>query len=346
MTISLKMVTRKDTQLLTELLTKAFNADTEYYFGEGETGGPPGYDDGCLANKMIESESLKSFMICKKDKKVGCISVDVYLREVAYFCIHPDYHHQGIGTSVWQQMEEIYGENEWLVETPDYSLKNHAFYEKLGFKKIGEKAYSSTAKSFVFEKIDRTKLTRETVKKLVQNQPDFMRLLEIVDDLSLRDGWIVAGTLRNYLWNVLSKDNNLDFMTDIDVAFYDKNVAYEKNQDIQDELIGQYPEFNWEVKNQVYMHGHNPNTSNYRSTRDAVYHYPEKCTSVAIRLNQGQLDVFCPYGLEDIEKFRVVPTPYTLLDAQRAMLYNKRQENKKWKETFPKLTIISASAEE
>lgn len=339
MGIQLRPVIEKDEKVMTEILIKSFDSDTQYYFGENAKDGPPGYDNGILAQKLIKAENLVSFMIYKENAQVGCISLDRYDREIAYFCVLPEYHQQGIGTIVWEKIEKMYGSNEWLVETPDYSLKNHAFYEKLGFVKIDEKSYSSVAKSFVFEKIDKTKLTREKIKGLVQEQVDFMRLLKIVDSLSLKDSWIVAGTVRNYLWNVLSKSNELDAMTDIDVAFYDKDMSYEKNQEIQDELTNKYPDFNWEVKNQVYMHVHNPNTSIYKSTRDAVYHYPERCTAVAIRINEGEIDIFCPYGLDDIEHFVVAPTPYIMSDMERTKLYNKRQKMKKWNEKYPNLVI-------
>lgn len=340
MDVQLKQVTEKDEKGITEILIRSFNSDTQYYFGNQSVGGPPGYDDGSLARKIIKAENLSSFMICQHDKNIGCISIDTYNREVAYFCIVPEYHHQGIGTVVWQKIELMYGTNEWLVETPDYSLKNHGFYEKIGFKKIDEKIYSTTAKSFVFEKIDRTKLTRENVKKLVRQQPEFMRLLKIIDSLLLRDAWIVAGTVRNYLWNVLSNSNVLDVTTDIDVAFYDANISYEKNREIEEHLKQIYPKYKWEVKNQIYMNGHNPNTPSYVSTRDAVYHYPEKCTAVAIRLNQGEIEVFCPYGLDDIEQFKVTPTPYVMRDKKRIILYNKRQKMKSWNEKYHKLDIM------
>ncbi|RST94079.1 hypothetical protein CBF36_06780 [Vagococcus bubulae] len=339
MTIWLEPVTETDTEVLTDILMKSFNSDTQYYFGDNEVGGPPGYDDGTIAQKLIKSENLISFMIYREDERVGCISINSYEREIAYFCVLPDYHQKGIGRTVWQQIESMYGTNEWLVETPDYSLKNHAFYEKLGFVKIGEKMYSPVAKSCVFEKIDKDKLTRDKVKKLIKQQPEFMSLLRIVSELQLNDGWIVAGTIRNYLWNSLLDNHVLDTSTDIDVAFYDVAVSYEKNREIEEHLKQVYPTYKWEVKNQIYMNGHNPNTSTYMSTRDAVYHYPEKCTAIAIRLNQGEIEVFCPYGLDDIEQFKVTPTPYVMRDKKRIKLYNDRQKTKKWQEKYPKLTI-------
>jgi len=46
----------------------------------------------------------------------------------------------------------MFPEKKWQVETPAYSLRNHRFYKKLGFKKIGERAYDSETTAFLFEK--------------------------------------------------------------------------------------------------------------------------------------------------------------------------------------------------
>lgn len=164
--IKLVPVTKKDKELLTAILVKSFDSDTQYYYGEKAKGGPPGYDNGELSIKIIDSEELDSFLIKNSDSLAGCISLNIYQREIAYFCLLPEYQSKGLGTIVWEEIEKIYGTNDWSVETPAYSLKNHAFYKKLGFKKIYEKTYSSEATSYVFEKNDISKLSRKKNKRI------------------------------------------------------------------------------------------------------------------------------------------------------------------------------------
>ena len=56
-------------------------------------------------------------------------------------------------TSMHTELEEEYTEaRTWMLETPDYSKRNHHFYEKCGFKKIGEHVFEDGGKSFVFIK--------------------------------------------------------------------------------------------------------------------------------------------------------------------------------------------------
>ena len=77
---------------------------------------------------------------------------------------------------------------------------------------------------------------------------------------------------------------------------FDPEVTYEKTQVIQKKLQASYPNYQWEVKNQVFMHQHSPHTAPYQSARDAVSKYPERCTAIAARLQDGELELL-PYGM-------------------------------------------------
>lgn len=138
---------------ITRIMTASFNYDTAFYFGEGKTDGPPGYDDGSLATKVLQDERIQTWFICQGTEKVGCISLDLKNWEVKYFCLLPDFINQGIGSQVWREVNSRFGERPWFLETPDYSLRNHAFYKKLGFVKVREKEYPTGERSFLYEKI-------------------------------------------------------------------------------------------------------------------------------------------------------------------------------------------------
>ena len=88
------------------------------------------------------------------------------------------------------------------------------------------------------------------------------------------------------------------------------------------------------------MHLHSPNTRPYTSSQDAMSKYPERCTAVGLRLlENGQLELFAPYGLDDIFHFYVQPTPHFLEDISRRQLYNKRIQKKEWQKKWSKLQI-------
>lgn len=150
--IYLKSVKHEEVNRLQEIMEASFNYDTEIYFGKGEKSGPTGYDDGSLAKKIMMDKLIQTRFIMRGEKVVGFISWERQKCIINYFCISPEYINQGIGTRAWQLFEEMYQESDWLVETPSYSKRNHFFYEKLGFKKIGEKNYGFKAQSYLYKK--------------------------------------------------------------------------------------------------------------------------------------------------------------------------------------------------
>ena len=126
----------------------------------------------------------------------------------------------------------------------------------------------------------------------------------------------------------------------MDLVFYDPEISYEETLQIEQELKKTYPQYAWEVKNQVYMHQHSPGTAPYHSACDAVSKYPEQCTALAVRLRkEGQLELFLPYGTKDIEDFIVQPTPHFLASPERLAVYTERMKKKDWQSKWPPLEV-------
>lgn len=183
-------------------------------------------------------------------------------------------------------------------------------------------------------------LSEREILHAFSSDQDMMTLLTIIRDLQLKDSWLCAGSVRNFIWNRLSNQLGFDTDTDVDVIFFDPDVSYEETLNIENWLKRAFPPYRWEVKNQIYMHVHSPNTPPYTSSRDAMSKYPECCTAVGLRLlDNGRLELFAPYGLDDILHFRVQPTPHFLEDADRRQLYNMRIQKKDWQKKWNNLQI-------
>ena len=173
-----------------------------------------------------------------------------------------------------------------------------------------------------------------------RENPDMMAILTIISNLGLKDSWLAAGSVRNFIWNLLSDKPAFDRDTDVDVIFFDPDVSYEETLAIERQLKKDFPQYQWELKNQVYMHLHSPHTSPYTSSRDAMSKYPERCTALGLRLHvDATLELFAPYGLEDILNFQVAPTPHFLENEDRMKLYQKRLSKKNWREKWKNLTF-------
>ena len=183
-------------------------------------------------------------------------------------------------------------------------------------------------------------LIRQDLLQAIQLNTDLMKILIIIRNLGLKDSWLAAGSVRNFIWNLLSDKSPFDRGTDVDVIFFDPDVSYEETVSLEKKLREDFPQYQWELKNQVYMHQHSPHTVPYTSSRDAMSKYPERCTAIGLRLNEGStLELFAPYGLEDILKFQVHPTPHFLENEDRMKLYQTRLSKKNWQEKWKNLTF-------
>ena len=146
-----------DYEMLTKIMTAAFNEDTEMHTNVKEDG-PTGYNDGSLIRWLNEHEDFESYKAVYKGIIVGAFTVgiktnDEYSLEMLY--IDPKNKGKHLGTIVWKDIELRYvNAKRWTVETPDYSTRNHHFYtKKCGFTFLKENTYDSGCKSFVFEKL-------------------------------------------------------------------------------------------------------------------------------------------------------------------------------------------------
>ena len=184
------------------------------------------------------------------------------------------------------------------------------------------------------------KIAEQDILKQFKADKDLMTILTMIRSLQLKESWLAAGSVRNFIQNYLSNQPGFDKETDVDVIFFDPAISYEETLKIETKLKENYPNYSWELKNQVYMHIHNPNTEPYRDSRDAMSKYPERCTAIGLRLlDNDQLELFAPYGLDDILEFRIASTPHFLEDADRRPLYNMRIQKKDWQKKWNNLQI-------
>ena len=60
----------------------------------------------------------------------------------------------------------------------------------------------------------------------------------------------------------------------------------------------------------------------------------------SFQLNDYQeLEVFIPFGTDDLINFRVSPTPHYFSDKERQTVYNERVKKKNWNTIWPNISI-------
>lgn len=152
-----KVATEDDIPILTDIMTRTFDDDTQKHLGEPK-GGPPGYDTGEFFHQwMIGQEASTGYKIILDDKVIGAFIVFIFdhgNNSLGTMFIDPKYQNKGIGTKTWKFIEESYPESKsWILDTPGWAKRNHHFYEKVcGFKKIEERPEEGVGTLFIFQK--------------------------------------------------------------------------------------------------------------------------------------------------------------------------------------------------
>ncbi|MBO2535737.1 nucleotidyltransferase family protein [Rummeliibacillus suwonensis] len=175
------------------------------------------------------------------------------------------------------------------------------------------------------------------LKKIIKDDQHMMEILQAVEQLHLQDSWICAGFIRNKVWDVLHQTHTA--ARDIDVIYFDhQDISKETEKLLEKKLYEIVPNQPWSVKNQARMHlknGIKPFTSSY----DGVAHFPEIPTSVAIKVQNDQLEIMAPYGLEDLFQKKVKPTPGYQKGSPLHRIYVQRMKEKQWNTIWKDLII-------
>jgi ribosomal protein S18 acetylase RimI-like enzyme len=119
----------------------AFHDDARLYPGV-PIGGPPGYDSveamlatiarGQCHKVAVDGEIVGAITVV--DQGEGHFHLDV-------LAIDPAHHNKGVGTQAMAFIERTFPAALWTLETPTFATRNQYFYEKLGFRRIGETIY-------------------------------------------------------------------------------------------------------------------------------------------------------------------------------------------------------------
>jgi len=171
---------------------------------------------------------------------------------------------------------------------------------------------------------------------LVAGDAWLMTVLGIVRALNLPDWAVAAGAVRNLVWDSLTAKPVRTQPGDVDVLYYDaRDTALAREAEAEAALAARL-ELPWQVRNHARMHLRNGDPP-YRDTADALRHWLETPTCVAVRLERDdRLTVIAPHGLDDLFAVAVRPTPHGRL---RLAAYRGRLAAKDWRGQWPVLTI-------
>jgi GNAT superfamily N-acetyltransferase len=133
-----------DAEALTRTQSRAFDNDAVIYPGM-DVDGPPGYNS--LEETLKDIEKYIYYTIRADGQIVG--GIIVFDRGDGHFhldriFIDPDHHNRGIGQQAMRFLHDTFAAKKWTLDTPIYAVRNHHFYEKMGYVKVGKKTEGET----------------------------------------------------------------------------------------------------------------------------------------------------------------------------------------------------------
>lgn len=169
-----------------------------------------------------------------------------------------------------------------------------------------------------------------------------MSILELVRDCHLRQGAVAAGSIRNTVWQVRS-GQAVQLLSDIDVVFFDPDRPASDDLEIYAQLTRLAPQYQWQVKNEVYMAHYNfSDTPEFSSVVDAIGHFVEVPTCVGAYLDGEELRLIAPHGVDDLLNLRCQPIPFYQQDERHLAIYRQRMAAKQWQSIWPRLEVQPA----
>lgn len=153
--ITFEKASDKDAIQLAKVQTRTFDDDSRRYLGSS-AGGPPGYDSPHWQIRMIHEGIY--FKILNENNLIG--GIIVFKAENSHYVlgrifIDPGFQNIGIGSQAMRFLEEHFKDaRKWTLRTPEWATRNHYFYSKCGFMKIGNtELLPEGFMEFQFEKI-------------------------------------------------------------------------------------------------------------------------------------------------------------------------------------------------
>lgn len=186
----------------------------------------------------------------------------------------------------------------------------------------------------------------DVFEKIISNNKKLMKILDVLEKYALENSnfknWYVgAGGVNQTVFNYYHGYEGDYGIKDYDIVYFDEDTSYEAEDVIIKDLEKRLKDLDIvsDIKNQARVHiWYNPkygtNREPYTSCEDAVSSWGSTVTCIGIRKENGQLIVYCPYGLNDLFSLTIRPVK-RYFDKES---YEAR--SKRWKAKWDKLNIV------
>ncbi|MGL4238973.1 nucleotidyltransferase family protein [Tabrizicola sp.] len=158
-------------------------------------------------------------------------------------------------------------------------------------------------------------IQEQAFREIIAQSPHLTGWLRTLKALDLPDSWIVSGAIYNQVWNHLTGRPLLYGIKDIDIFYFDPDLSYEVEDRAIHRVTAHFPpEPPIELRNEARVHlwyseRFGQPYPQLTSAREAIDLFASRTHAVGARLTEKGLELYAPYGLDDIFSFRLTPNP-------------------------------------
>lgn len=166
-------------------------------------------------------------------------------------------------------------------------------------------------------------------------------LLNRIPKLKLPNWYLGAGCISQTVWNYYHGFDLIHGIKDCDLVYFDPDTSYEAEDVFIQQgkrLFGDLP-IEVEIRNQARVHlwyadHFGQSIRPFKSVEDGIRSWPTTSTTVGLNKTGEEINVFAPFGLDDLLAMTIRPNKVQTTKA------NYEQKIKRWCDTWPQLTVI------
>lgn len=179
------------------------------------------------------------------------------------------------------------------------------------------------------------------LEKILRKNTELMSILEVLEKDGISDYYVGAGAINQTVFNYYHGYDINYGIKDYDIVYYDEDISYEKEDIVIKRLDNKFNDLDVcvDIKNQARVHiwyyeKYGIKKVPYTSVEDAIARWGATITCIGVRLENGKLVVFAPYGLNDIFGMIIRPVKKDFTKEN----YDERAD--KWMKKWPMLKKI------
>ncbi len=182
------------------------------------------------------------------------------------------------------------------------------------------------------------------VSYVLRRSDPLMSALRAAREIAAPDWYIVAGAIRDAVWDELHDRPLAPSARDVDLSFFDPvDLTPARDAEVDASLRRRAPGLPWQAKNQAAVHlwypaRFGPVVEPFASCADAIATFPETASCVGVRLlDDDDVLVVAPHGLDDLLDGVCRHNP-TRVSAE---FYKERQASKHWQRRWPRVHFVA-----